>query len=221
MCGIYDFDRKMRSVLYGALGEIEIALRSRLAYYHSSKYGALGYEYTDNFNKDHKHAKVLSKFYREMDQNKNKLFVKHHMENYGGKMPIWAVLELCTFGDLSIFYADLHRADKKEVARQFGVPDDKLESWLHCLTTLRNHCAHYERLYQITFKPQPSQPREIDRPMGKQLFDYILCAKFVYPDQEEWKNGVFSQISAIMEEYKEYINLDCIGFPEDWEEMLQ
>lgn len=40
---IYEFDRKFRNFLFSALEVIEISLRSHLSYFHSARYGALGY----------------------------------------------------------------------------------------------------------------------------------------------------------------------------------
>lgn len=39
---IYEFDRKLRNLLFSAIEVIEISLRARLAYFHSEKYGPLG-----------------------------------------------------------------------------------------------------------------------------------------------------------------------------------
>jgi abortive infection bacteriophage resistance protein len=40
---IYEFDRKIRHIIFSAIEEIEIFVRSTLAYYHGHKYGPLGY----------------------------------------------------------------------------------------------------------------------------------------------------------------------------------
>ena len=40
---IYEFDRKLRDLLFTAIEVIEVSLRSRLSYFHSKKYGPLGY----------------------------------------------------------------------------------------------------------------------------------------------------------------------------------
>lgn len=40
---IYEFDRKLHGILFSALEETEIFIRSKIAYFHAHKYGALGY----------------------------------------------------------------------------------------------------------------------------------------------------------------------------------
>lgn len=39
---IYEFDSRMRGILFEAIEDIEIYLRTQLAYYHAHTYGALG-----------------------------------------------------------------------------------------------------------------------------------------------------------------------------------
>ena len=46
---IYEFDRKLRSLLFAALEEIETYLRAKIAYFHAHKYGAEGYLDASNF----------------------------------------------------------------------------------------------------------------------------------------------------------------------------
>lgn len=56
---IYEFDRKLRNLLFSTIEEIEIYLRTQFAYYHAHKYGPLGYLNPDNFNQNHKHENFL------------------------------------------------------------------------------------------------------------------------------------------------------------------
>ena len=46
---IYEFDRKLHGILFSALEETEIFIRSKIAYFHAHKYGALGYMEQSNF----------------------------------------------------------------------------------------------------------------------------------------------------------------------------
>lgn len=49
----YEFDRKLRQLLFSVIEEIEIMLRAQISYYYAHKYGPLGYEDENNFNKKH------------------------------------------------------------------------------------------------------------------------------------------------------------------------
>lgn len=41
----------------------------------------------------------------------------------------------------------------------------------------------------------------------------------VVPVPESW-NGVVTELAALIEEYSNYIDINCIGFPDNWEEQL-
>ena len=150
---IYEFDRKLRDLLFTAIEVIEVSLRSRLSYFHSKKYGLLGYLDESSFNPKHDAVKFNDNINREIENNKKVLFVKHHIEHYEGKFPLWVICELFTVGMLSYFYNDLTTADKKEFA---GAQYKEMVSWLRCCTDLRNICAHYGRLYFRIFTAMPS-----------------------------------------------------------------
>ena len=40
---IYEFDKKLRVLIFSFVEEIELYLRTQLSYYHAHKYGSLGY----------------------------------------------------------------------------------------------------------------------------------------------------------------------------------
>lgn len=218
---IYEFDRKLRTLLIGVLEEIELYMRTKLSYYHGHKYGALGYYDPQNYNHKHNDKRFKDEFSNVINKNKDNPFVKHHIYKYNGEFPIWVAVELFSFGMLSRFYADLKIEDKNEIAQKLFETNFKhLESWLLCLSTLRNRCAHYMRLYYYNFNKYPRWPkgRAIER--TNKIFDLIYMLKFCYPYQTKWRNSFLQSLNAIIEEYKEYINLEHIGFPNDWGKFL-
>lgn len=52
---LYDFDRKLRSLIFSAIENIEITLRTKIAYYFSHLYGPFAYIDPQNFHCDFKH----------------------------------------------------------------------------------------------------------------------------------------------------------------------
>lgn len=218
---IYEFDRKLRGLLLSICEQIELMLRTRIAYYHSEKYGALGYLNTENFNNRHNHDKFIEKCEKEIKQNENKPFVQHHIEKYDSKFPLWVIIELFSMGDLSFFFSDMRTADKKSIARNvFNTTHYNVSSWLFCLTILRNHCAHYARLYNARFGTVPVTPNKLNYQLKDSIFDYIMALKFLYPDVIEWQNVCLVNLYALIEEYQGVIDMKRIGFPENWKELL-
>ena len=57
---IYEFDRKMRHIIFSAIEEIEIFVRSVFAYYHAHTFGALGYLDHKNYNQRHNHTEFMA-----------------------------------------------------------------------------------------------------------------------------------------------------------------
>lgn len=51
------------------------------------------------------------------------------------------------------------------------------------------------------------------------LYPYLYIMKVLYPSPESW-NGVVTELAALIEEYSNYIDINCIGFPDNWEEQL-
>ena len=110
--------------------------------------------------------------------------------------------------------------DKKAIAKQlFNTSFLYLETWLKCLTVLRNKCAHYARLYNTRFIVRPKLNLNINR--EPYLFEQLIVLKNLYKNAKMWNNNFIVTLSALMEEYGVYINLENIGFPENWEEILR
>jgi abortive infection bacteriophage resistance protein len=214
---IYEFDRKLRNLLFAAIEVIEVSLRARIAYFHSEKYGPLGYLNPATFNNKHKPEKFKENIDREIENNKKVLFVKHHIDNYGGQFPLWVICELFTFGMISYFYNDLTTADKKQFA---GSDYKDMVSWLRCCTDIRNICAHYGRLYYRSFSAMPTG-FNIPEATKRRLWGAMLSVKALYPSTDKWNTEFMPAIEALFEEYKEDINLYHLAFPKNWTQQLK
>jgi len=219
---IYEFDRKIRLNLFSAIEEIEVNLRSILAYYHAHKYGSLGYLDNKNYSPKHKHIEFISRIEEEKKKRLKEPFVQHHINKYGGNFPIWVMIELFTFGTLSHFYTDMPLNDQKFIARNFFKTHQKtLSSWLKCCTDLRNFCAHFGRLYYRIFTSIPDGIPELDKNNQRSLFAVIMTLKNLYTDPLKWNKEIYASLSHLINDYKTSIQLSCIGFPSDWDVKLK
>lgn len=221
---IYEFDRKLRNLLFSTIEEIEIYLRTQFAYYHAHKYGALGYMNSDNFNQNHKHENFLMLVDDAINKHRFSEVVKHHRAKYENQFPIWVLVEFFSMGMLSRFYSDMLLEDKKYIAKRiFKTSYSCLDSWLRCLTDLRNRCAHYARLYYWQFTAIPKMPKSYHAiyKNSRRLLNQILVLKFLYADKIRWDATVVPHLQALIEEYRDCIDLSHIGFAEDWEDTLQ
>ena len=218
---LYEFDRKLRRVLFSALEEVEVSLRSRFAYYHAHKYGPIGYLDAANFNRRHDHERFKEQLRREIESNKKVLFVKHHIEQYNGVFPIWVIVELFTFGMLSRFYADMPLEDQKSISKEeYNTVPQVIKSWLRCCSDLRNICAHYGRLYYRIFSAMPAGVDGTDGQL-RRLWGAVLALRGLYLDSRKWNSEFVPAVSALLEEYSEDVDLYRLAFPQDWESRLK
>ena len=213
---IYEFDRKLRNVVFSAIEEIEIYLRSQFSYYYAHKYGPIGYLNATNFSGKHDHNKFLENIDREIESNNKVLFVRHHKDNYNGVFPIWVISELFTFGMLSYFYGDMKTPDKKALASYlYGTTYKNLTSWLRCCTDMRNICAHYGRLYYRIFSALPAGFILLESEK-RRLWGQMLTVRVLYPDAEKWNREVMPALELLFDEYHEDIDFYHMAFPKDW-----
>jgi abortive infection bacteriophage resistance protein len=219
----YEFDRKLRIILFAAIARIEILLRAQIAYYHAEHYGPLGYLDSTNFrSKGHNHARFMQHISEEISKNQNIPFVKHHIDNYGGQFPLWVMSELFTLGMLSRFYADLLTHDQKMLAKKLCTQSNAiLKTWLRCCTDLRNICAHHGRIYYRLFSAAPAGISTSDPLDERRLFAMLLVLKQLYPDKADWNSEVCAALDSLIREYQADINLQYIGFPQNWLEVVK
>jgi abortive infection bacteriophage resistance protein len=218
---IYEFDRKVRHIIFSAIEEIEIFVRSVFAYYHAHAFGALGYLDHKNYNKRHNHTEFMAQIESEKRKQAKELFVQHHNSKYGGQFPIWAIIELFSFGTLSHFYADLSGNSQKYLARTFFQShQNALSSWLHCGSVLRNICAHFGRLYYRKFSVIPNGIATLDQTNNRSLFGAIMAIRSLYADTAKWNKEVVTPIKNLITEYNTDIQLKHIGFPANWDVIL-
>ena len=219
---VYEFDSKLRALILPVIERIEVMFRSRIAYHFSSLYGAEGYLDARNFSRRHNQEKFKAYLEKCIKENQQSLVIQHHEKKYGGHYPLWVLIEFFSMGMLSYFFSDLNRSDKKSIVKSMGYSqsDREIESWLRCLTILRNKCAHYSRLYYAVFPSIPLFEDGLDLSIERTLFPQILMLKSLLNDPVEWDRLFRKPFDAIMEEYQDAISLNHLGLSNDWENII-
>jgi len=222
--GVYEFDQKLRNLMAGLLERIEIVARTCISYHLAHTYGALCYEEGGLFQYPDRHSSWLVSLNKSIDDARrgHELFVEHHDTKYAGKLPIWSVVELMSFGTLSLLYANLKPADRKHISvGYFGVPPFYLRSWLRALSHVRNISAHHSRIYnkRLTVTPELF-PDDKGRLGNSRIFAGIFVSGILCPDNSDWSSFETS-LEALIDEYVDVIELVRIGFPPDWRSVLR
>ena len=141
---LYLFNSNFRQLIFPEIEKVEINVRCRISNFFAEKYGVLGYLDPDNFTNSEYHKSFLNDINAEIHRNSKAPFVRNFRENYkGGALPIYASIEVFSFGTLSKFYKNTKNADKKIVAKSFDIGYTYLESLLESIAYVRNICAHY------------------------------------------------------------------------------
>jgi len=220
LISIYEFDKKLRQLLLGALESIEIAFRAHISYHHSHEYGALGYLDSSNFSNSEYHVKFLINLERFLKDSKTELFVTHHQTKYSGVFPVWVAIEVLSFSTLSMLFKNLKNKDKSYISKKYyNVHFKYIQSWLHTLTTIRNICAHHGRLYGKKLSIQPQLFDEIrEKVSSDEIFVAILVLSKLLSSSE--RLNLSTSLKALIDEYDEFIDISHLGFPKDWDSLF-
>lgn len=242
---IYNCDVEMRNIILHASQIVEINIKSYIAYYYAEMIDKNGYGYKniENYNiepktyrNDEEYNKYKNKnieFFNTTIQKIDKqienqspyeLSLQHFIKENNGQFPIWVYVEYMTLTDASILYSLLKDEIKVKISQSFGIfNDDILSKHLHCVSNLRNLCAHNYRLYGRVFKRKPSlskaQKENLYLKRNDKLFSYFLVIKQLISNQDEYKIVVERLFSAF-EKYKR-IDIHQYGFPDNWKEIFK
>lgn len=172
----------------------------------------------------HLYKEVMETFGREQNYYKDSLIVKHHKTKYSSKMPLWVIVELMSFSNMSKLYSSMYYSEKDTIASMVGVGKDTLENHLHCLSVLRNKCAHAARMYNTDFNPPAKFTttflRKHPEIKNNSLFAYTLVLLKRLPDEES-KKFLIQTVETVIDEYRSDIDLKLIGFPENYMEIMK
>lgn len=218
---LYLFNSNFRQILFPQIEKIEINTRCRIGNYFANKYGVLSYKDSENFSNASYHDQFMKDINEEIRRNSKAPFVRNFRQNYeGGELPIYALMEILSFGTLSKFYKNMKNADKKAVAQQFGVGYTYFESWLESISYVRNICAHYGRLYNAKLSKTPRIYNQYsEEGIGNnRVFGVMLCMKHLLKQDKHWKFFV-DEFETLLDKY-EGIDIKTMGFPTDWKALL-
>ncbi|MBP5162495.1 MAG: Abi family protein [Spirochaetales bacterium] len=225
---IYEFDEDLRSFLRKYIEKAEILYRTLIAYHFSlakCKNPPYDQHYDErNFFNKKGYQELRNHFMRDRDYYKDSLILKHHKKHYNDKLPLWAIVELISFSDLSKLYNCMYYSEKNLIATAARTNHAVLANNLHCLSVLRNKCAHAARLYNTTFNPPAIVShnflKKYPAVRNDTLFAYLIMLSRRLTDQD-LQNPFVSGIIELVESYSSDIDLDLIGFPANWKDILK
>ena len=174
----YNFDRQLRLILFDAIERIEIALRTKMIYHLSIKYGGLWYLDPSLFENttitlfdgtvQSMHQNTLNELQKEFGRSQE-IFIKDHRYRFPNiDADAWKILEVATMGTLSKLYKNLKHQlpEKATIAKEMGLNmHSELSSWLEAITYIRNIIAHHSRLWNRNMVKRPTE--HLNNPIGQ------------------------------------------------------
>jgi len=224
---IYCFDEKLRNILKKYLENIEVYYRTQIAYHfsmikcatppHDQHYDENNFYYKKGYNE------VMEDFKKQEEYYKDTLVMKHHRKKYGNRLPLWVLTEMISFSDLSKLYKAMYDSEKQAIANEIKIGVNTLENQLHCLSVLRNKCAHAARLYNIEFNPPVKFSKTFlqSNPdvSNRSLYAYIVMLVMRLPNTA-LKLKCVNDIVKLVCEYSDVVNISLMGFPEKCDRRL-
>ena len=141
---LYLFDKELRQLIFKAIQDIEISLRTKMIQMFSMEHGAFWFMDSSLFKNEEFYQGCLDNIKKEVSRS-NEDFIKEHSQKYTypALPPVWKTLEVVSFGTLSkLFCLFKDNRLKKQVAREFGLllqwitPSQKPIKLYHQLCTL-------------------------------------------------------------------------------------
>jgi len=230
---IYQFDSILRQIVFQAIEQIEVALRTQIIYHQSHKYNSgFWYEERDAFSSVPDHLKILQKISSATQQSKQEFIKKYRREYEQYFPPSWKAFEIISFTTLYMIYKSIKESrDKNKISDYFGLNHRVLISWIDSLVYVRNICAHHSRLWNITLTITPTWPKKPRGPWvtrwenqernqntrDKVLKPYAaLCMiQFLLLSINPY-NTFTEDLKQLLSKYPQ-IDINVMGFPSDWE----
>lgn len=224
----YTFDRQLRVLVMDAIERVEVAVRTQLIYHFAHRHGAFGFTNVKNLPHmdDDKFEKWLGDMREETSRSKEN-FLDHFKDKYGNHHalpPLWMLGEVMSFGKMLTLFNGVEDDLRRVIARQYGIEDMILQSWLGALNVIRNVCAHHGRLWNRELGYKPFIPRVNKYPQwhkpvkitNNRIFVILTILEYMRR-RTATTSGWRERLKALLARYPE-IPLRCMGFPEHWEE---
>jgi len=219
---LYCFDKELRKLLLSELEKIEIAIRAKMIYVLSHEHGPFWFQNLDLFRNPTTHEYSMGKIGEEFRRSDEEFIIAFRRKYIDDFPPSWMILEITSFGTLSILYSNLKPGrNKREIANHFGLHDSVFSSWLHSIVYLRNVCAHHSRLWNRVMSIAPQFPLKPSKPwlsMEKVINNktyFILCMIKYFLQTVNPHNSFTNKLEDLLLKYPN-VDIIAMGFPPEW-----
>ena len=218
----YEFDRELRPLLLDAFNHIEVSIRTQWAHHLAGVVGGGPSAHLNPQLFSSRYYQNLADLHRAYDRHGRGTHHYHFAD-----CPIWAIVEVMSFGQLSRWYGDTCRPVRRLVAGAYGIDERILRAVLRHLAPIRNICAHHERLWDREFITRIAAPKRLggfkdspgffNRADNGRLYNALVMVAYltgVIQGGAGWAEG----LKTLMNRYPR-IPQGRMGFPADWQRL--
>lgn len=234
---LYQFDRVLRNIFFRYILEVETNIKSLISYYFSEVHGHKNFLIYSNFNTDlrdsnTKITNLIAEIQRQIASRSTDPSIAHYLKEHG-YIPLWVLNNVLTLGTISKFYSLMLPAERQSVSRHFCMMDNELENSLLYISSIRNFCAHGNRLYCFRTKhplANTNYHSELRIPTNasgeficgkRDLFACVIALKRLlsHNDYKRMAKEIFRAIGTLEKKLiilsREDV-LNEMGFPNNW-----
>ena len=231
---LYLFDQELSALIFAMISKIEVALRVRLAEALLTHGDALILQDSSIFKEKKLYWQNMSTVASEIARS-NDVFIKHNFDNHDGEVPVWAAVEVLSFGTLSKIIKNLKTGTgssysilaanyqyKSKKGNLVNPSQKMLASWIQGVSVLRNICAHNSRIYNRTIHTTPEildADKVIPPPVHNGLYQILLAMKYLRSSNEEWTVFV-DDFDKLIQNNIGVVSLTAMNLPADWKAHL-
>ena len=227
---LYQFDQELSALIFSMISKIEVALRVRLVEALLVHGDALILQDSSIFKEKKMYWQNMSTIASEIARS-NDVFIKHNFDNHDGEVPVWAAVEVLSFGTLSKIIKNLQTGTgssysilatnyqyKSKKGNLVNPSQKMLASWIQGVSVLRNMCAHNSRIYNRTIHTTPEildADKILPPPAHNGLYQILLAMKYLRSSDEEWTVFV-DAFDKLIQNNISVVSLTAINLPADW-----
>lgn len=233
---LYSFDNDLRNIFLKYILIAERNIKSSLAYHFCKEYGDLQSDYLNIKNYDYtgKKKNIINKMIKIMSgqlrYDSDYTYIRHYMNKYQ-YVPLWALMNILTIGQLSKIYASQKGRIQIRICQDFGpLKVNEFGKMLTVMTKFRNVCAHNDRLFNFRTKNALLDRNIYDRlqiPKEKGRYKYgkndlyaqVIILKLLLADDDF--SLFYHDLKVCFKNYPIHKKiLEKMGFPENWEQIV-
>lgn len=232
---LYHFDNELSTIIFEYISQIEVALRVRFVNAFQPTQDALALNDPSFFKDKELYWKNQSSLSSEIGRSSD-VFIVHNYKKHDGAVPLWASVEIMSFGTLSKLIKNLKTGKdsvftrisqnytyKSANGKSVNPSKDMFTSWIQAVSVMRNICAHNSRIYNRAIKTTPqlvSADVINPQPRYNGLYQIMLAMKYLRPTDQSWIEFV-TKFNGLLQSYIGIYDLNRMNFPTDWASHFQ